>query len=143
MSVNPKSLKKVLFFLVLLGFIFPMKAPVSSAKAKLCCMTTGHCMMGKAEGGKVSVMGQSTSAKMISCCQDNCVSYSDTSILHSRTKISSQNIEMPPVSASIIFNVGNNSFLNTGPPNSRPSKFLFTGGIHSPPIYQLNSIFLI
>lgn len=143
MVIKPKFLKKLVFFLVLLGFVLPMKAPVSSAKAKLCCMSKGHCMMGKASGTKISVMGSSKSAKMIACCEDNCVSCSDTSILHSRSKISSQSMGMSPTPASFNFIVGNNFLFNTGPPHSRPPDFRLTAGIHSPPIFQLNSIFLI
>ena len=73
MGIGQKMLKNLIFLLVLLGFVLPIKAPVSSAKAKLCCMSKGHCMMGKAAGVQISVLGSSTSAKMIACCEDNCV----------------------------------------------------------------------
>jgi hypothetical protein len=143
MVTKAKFLKKLVLLLVLLGFILPIKAPVSSAKAKLCCMSKGHCMMGKASGAQISVMGSSKSAKMISCCEDNCVSCSDTSVLHSRANISSQNMGMPPTLAPFSPVVLSNSFFDTGPPNSRRPDFRLTSGIHSPPLFKLNSIFLI
>ena len=143
MITNPKFLKKLIFLLVLLGFVLPMKAPVSSAKAKLCCMSKGHCMMGQASEAKISPMGQSKSAKMIACCQENCVSCSDASILHSRTELPAQNMGMSPPLAAFKFIAESNSFFNTGPPNSRRQNFHLIAGFHSPPIFQLNSIFLI
>ncbi len=143
MSVKLKFLKKVIFILVLLGFILPIKAPVSSAKAKMCCMSKGHCMMGKQSEAKISVMGASESAKMISCCQDNCVSCLDSSILHPRSDLASQNMEMSPTSGPIISIAMNHSFFTTGPPHLRQPDFRLITGIHSPPIFQLNSAFLI
>lgn len=143
MIFRPKFFKKLIFILVLLGFVLPIKAPVSSAQAKLCCMSKGHCIMGKEAEAKISAMGLSKSAKLIACCEDNCVSCTDLSVLHSRTKIFSQNMGMSPTLASFNFLVVNNFLFNTGPPNLRRPDFSLTPGIHSPPIFQLNSIFLI
>lgn len=143
MSTKPKTLKKIIFFLVLMGFIFPIKAPVSSAKAKLCCMSKGHCMMDKASQTKISVMGQSQSAKMISCCEDNCLSCSGTSVLHPRPDLSAQNVGLSFTSAPIISIAINHSFFNTGPPNFGPRNFPSTFRLHSSPIFKLNSSFLI
>ncbi len=143
MSIKPKTLKKVITLLVLMGFIFPIKAPVSSAKAKLCCMSKGHCMMGKASGTKISAMGQSKSAKMIACCEDNCLSCSDTSVLHPRLDLSAQNVGLSSTHAPIISIAINHSFFDTGPPNLGPRNFPSTFRLHSPPIFKLNSSFLL
>jgi len=143
MTGNTKSLKMIVFLLVLLGFVLPIKAPVSSAKAKLCCMSKGHCVMDKAAGAKISVMGQSKSAKMIACCADNCVSCSVTSILHSRADFATQNPGMSPTQTPFDFISVNKLLFNTGPLNLRRPEFRLIAGIHSPPIFQLNSIFLI
>lgn len=86
MGKNAKFLKILVVVLVLVGFTFPIKAPVSSAKAKMCCKGKSHCLMGQESKVKITPMGQSESAEMISCCQDNYPSCSDTSILHSRTQ---------------------------------------------------------
>ncbi len=143
MTIKTNFLKRFVFLLVLLGFILPIKAPVSSAKAKLCCMNKGHCMMGMEAETKISVMGASKSAGMIACCEDNCVSCSVTSILHSRTKISSQNVEVLSTPAPFAFIVVSKSLFDTGPPNLSRPEFRLVSGTHSPPIFQLNSIFLI
>ena len=143
MLIKEKFLKKSIILLVLLGFIFPIKAPVSSAKAKMCCKSKGHCLMSEESGAKISVMGRSDSAKMIACCQDNCLSCSDDSILHPRSKHSVQYIGMSPTSAPFVSIEVKEFFLNTGPPYSGPPNSRNIIEIHSPPIFQLHSIFLL
>ncbi len=143
MTGTKKSLKMIVFFMVLLGFVFPLKAPVSSAQAKLCCMSKWHCMMGKTSGTKISAMGQSKSSAMIACCTDNCLSCPDTSVLHSRAQVSSQNMEMSPTLVAFDFLAVNKFLFNTGPPSLRLIDSRLNTGIHSPPIFQLNSVFLI
>jgi hypothetical protein len=106
-------------------------------------MSKGHCIMGEKPEAKISVLGSSMSAKMIACCEDNCVSCSDPSILHSRAETVSQSIGMSPTLTAFNFIVLNNFVFNTGPPNLRKPEFRLIAGIHSPPIFQLNSIFLI
>jgi hypothetical protein len=143
MIIRLKLLKKTIFLIILLGVVFPIKAPVSSAKAKLCCMNKGVCMMNKDSGAQISVMGSSKSSKMIACCEDNCLACSDTSVLHTATKLASQNIGLFSMPAALDFISVNKFLFNTGPPSLRRPEFRLIFGIHTPPIFQLNSIFLI
>jgi len=144
MAIKPKFLKKLIFLLVILGFVLPIQAPVSAAKAKLCCVNKGHCVMGNALGAKISAMGQSESVKMIACCQDNCVFCSDTSVLlYPTAKISSQNMGISTTPAFYPSVVVRDSFFDNGPPNQGGSNFRSITGFPSSPIFQLNSIFLI
>ena len=143
MFIKPKILSKIIFVLVFCGFVLPIKAPVSSAQAKLCCKSKAHCLMGGASEAKISVMGKSEGAEMIACCQDDCLSCSETSVLHPRNENSSQNLGMSPTWASVNSIVVSDSLYNTGPPDWRALKSRSTNFSHSSPIFLLNSVFLI
>ncbi len=132
-----KMLPKIVFLLVLLGFAFPMKAPVSLAKGKMCCK--GTCWMAPAP---MKLSGESPGKRMISCCQKNCSAVSD------RRVAPPSNPGFSKVSTKFLAS-GDGLPLLLSPPGAdsrplfAPLRFPLNTAGTTRPIFQVHSVYLI
>lgn len=135
-----KILKLLVFAAVLLGITFPAKAPVSSAKSKQCCQ--GHCLMSPSSANEMSGKHHSGGNKMISCCQNNCLSATERKVLSPRAKHASLKVAIltSPLSALTLSVVS--AFFN-GPPAPQLRACSSGSCYNERPIFQVNSNFLI
>ncbi len=130
-------LPKAVFLLVLLGFLFPMKAPASMAKGKMCCK--GTCWM---KAAPVKVSGERHGKRMISCCQKNCAGVSDRRAVPPSIQTQSKVIAKT-------LNSGDALLSQLSPPEAGSGRLYFP--LHFPlnrngtsrPLFQVHSVYLI